>query len=80
MKGRLLLAIGLAALAIGSSAIAARAYEREIGYYAPDGTLNGTAHYPCDGAPLYDGVLVGEQRVIFMEPCACTLDDCDHWP
>lgn len=76
-KANSLSVVLLAGTLITSIAYAARPYALEYGYFAPDGTLNGTIYYPCDGFPSSDGELVGEKRVIFKEECACTIDDCD---
>lgn len=55
--------------AISLEASAGRATEVEIGYFSPEGYLNGSITYHCGGGRTIEGVLEGERRQIYSVSC-----------
>jgi hypothetical protein len=78
MIKRTVLLIGVLAVSLATTgAMAARNNLLEYGYFAPDGTLNGTITYTCDMGQIVEGELIGTKHLIYSEPCSCSyIYDC----
>jgi len=73
MIGRRTLSLSIIAVLLfaAHSSNASRAYGTEIGYFAADGSFNGSITYPCEGGRWIEGQLVGTPREIDRWPCIC---------
>lgn len=69
---KVLSVVGVALLLLAAhSSSASRAFATEVGYFAADGTMNGSITYPCEGGRWIEGQLVGTPREIDRWPCIC---------
>lgn len=63
------LGLFLAGLTAATSALAARQWAWQIGYFDANGVMVGSITYPCSGGQTVQGVLVGTPVEIWSERC-----------
>lgn len=59
----------LTGLLAAATALAARRYAYEIGYFDANGYMVGSITYPCGGGQTIEGVLEGTPVEIWSETC-----------
>ncbi|MGS1078692.1 hypothetical protein [Pseudoxanthomonas sp. z9] len=59
----------LVAMVAATTALAARRYAWQVGYFDENGYMVGSITYPCGGGQTIEGVLEGTPIEIWSQPC-----------